>query len=194
MTKTIRLFLCTMILLVATATSAFASYQTYLGGDSNYILVDAHMDTGWYVDKSSLNVQMYNPPQYIIAINVCTVPNAPMPAVATHPSPKSRPCASSTTTTCERCTSTAIPAPATGATLIRTVAGPRPASVCPLAKKPSNLPMGWSSTICTDLAVLGRRLFRALIPHRNKISAKESCRIEDVFPSSIRQLAISRFT
>ena len=76
MTKTIRLFLCTMILLVATATSAFASYQTYLGGDSNYILVDAHMDTGWYVDKSSLNVQMYNPPQYIIAINVCTVPNA----------------------------------------------------------------------------------------------------------------------
>lgn len=76
MTKAIRLLLCTLMLLIATTACAFAYYPTYLGGDDNYIMVDGHMGYGYYVDKSSLNVQMYNPPQYIIAINVCTVPDA----------------------------------------------------------------------------------------------------------------------
>ena len=79
MKNVIRLFLCTMMLLFATTACTFAysnPYPKYLGGDTNFILVDGHMGTAWYVDKSSLNVQMYEPPQYIIAINVCTVNNA----------------------------------------------------------------------------------------------------------------------
>lgn len=51
-------------------------YPDYLNGDSNYILCDGHMGYAWYVDRSSLTVQKYEPPQYIIAVNVVTVPNA----------------------------------------------------------------------------------------------------------------------
>ena len=76
MKKAFRLFLCTLMVLIATTACAFASYPRHLNGDDNFVLVDAHMGTGWYVDKSSLNVQMYNPPQYIIAVNVCAVNDA----------------------------------------------------------------------------------------------------------------------
>ncbi|WP_282927851.1 hypothetical protein [Megamonas funiformis] len=34
------------------------------------------MGSAWYVDRSSLNVQKYEPPQYIIAVNVVRVDNA----------------------------------------------------------------------------------------------------------------------
>ena len=57
--------------------TAFASpYPDHLNGDPNYILCDGHMGVAWYVDRSSLNVQKYAPPQYIIAVNVVTVPDA----------------------------------------------------------------------------------------------------------------------
>lgn len=52
------------------------SYPVYLNGDRNYILCDAYKETAWYLDRSSLNVQKYDPPQYIIAVNVVTVPDA----------------------------------------------------------------------------------------------------------------------
>lgn len=58
--------LCVM----AFASVAFANYPTHLNGNPNYICVDGHMGTAWYVDRSSLVNQMYNPPQYILAINV----------------------------------------------------------------------------------------------------------------------------
>lgn len=51
------------------------SYPVYLNGDRNYILCDAYKETAWYLDRSSLNVQKYDPPQYIIAVNVVTVPD-----------------------------------------------------------------------------------------------------------------------
>jgi hypothetical protein len=47
-----------------------ANYPDHLNGDRNYIMVDGHMGTAWYVDRSSLNVQKYAPPEYIIAVNV----------------------------------------------------------------------------------------------------------------------------
>lgn len=52
------------------------SYPVYLNEDRNYILCDAYKETAWYLDRSSLNVQKYDPPQYIIAVNVVTVPDA----------------------------------------------------------------------------------------------------------------------
>ena len=51
-------------------------YSSHLGGNPNYILCDGHMGTAWYVDRSSLVVQKYEPPQYIIAVNVVTVNDA----------------------------------------------------------------------------------------------------------------------
>ena len=47
-----------------------ANYPMYLNGDRNFIRCDGHMGTAWYVDRTSLVVQQYEPPQYIIAVNV----------------------------------------------------------------------------------------------------------------------------
>ena len=49
---------------------AYSAYPAHLGGNPNYILCDGHMGVAWYVDRSSLVVQKYEPPQYIIAVNV----------------------------------------------------------------------------------------------------------------------------
>lgn len=56
--------------------TANANYPVHLNGDPNFILVDGHMGTAWYLDRSSLNVQKYAPPHYIIAVNIVTVRNA----------------------------------------------------------------------------------------------------------------------
>ena len=60
-----------------TCSMASASgYPDYLGGDRNLLLSGGHMGIGWYVDKSSLVVQQYQPPVYRIAVNVLTVDDA----------------------------------------------------------------------------------------------------------------------
>ena len=53
-----------------------ANYPMYLNGDRNFIRCDGHMGTAWYVDRTSLVVQKYEPPQYIIAVNVLTARSA----------------------------------------------------------------------------------------------------------------------
>ena len=74
MKKLIISFISVFMLMISTA---FASpYPDHLNGDPNYILCDGHMGVAWYVDRSSLNVQKYAPPQYIIAVNVVTIPDA----------------------------------------------------------------------------------------------------------------------
>ena len=65
-------FLCTLLF----AGTVMASYPDYLGGNRNLLLCGGHMGIGWYVDKTSLVVQEYNPPVYQIAVNVLSVPNA----------------------------------------------------------------------------------------------------------------------
>ncbi len=62
------LFLC--------GTASAFGYPDYLDGDRNFLLCGGHMDVGWYVDKSSLVVQQYNPPVYRLAVNVLVVDNA----------------------------------------------------------------------------------------------------------------------
>lgn len=72
-----RLFLLLAVLfLFAFAPSAFANYPTYLNGDRDFIRCDGHMGTAWYVDRTSLVVEEYSPPQYIIAVNVVTARSA----------------------------------------------------------------------------------------------------------------------
>ena len=71
--------LCTVfftLLLLAFASVASANYPYYLNGNSDYVRVDGHMGTAWYIDKTSLVNQMYAPPYYKLAINVVTAKSA----------------------------------------------------------------------------------------------------------------------
>lgn len=74
MKKTISMIIC--IILFSFASIANADYPTYLNGDRNLIFCDGHMGTAWYVDRRTLVVQKYEPPQYIIAINLVTAQSA----------------------------------------------------------------------------------------------------------------------
>lgn len=75
--KKIVVFSITLLLMQVTSIAlAYAPYPIYLGGNHNFILCDGHMGSAWYVDKSSLTVQKYEPPQYIIAVNVVRVDQA----------------------------------------------------------------------------------------------------------------------
>lgn len=60
------------------ANASYPSFPTHLNGDSNFILLTGTPQSGTahYADRSSLVVEKYEPPQYIIDINVCSVPKA----------------------------------------------------------------------------------------------------------------------
>lgn len=76
MKKLCMAFIIACITMLSSVAFANDLYPDHLNGNSNYILCDGHMGYAWYVDRSSLNVQKYAPPQYIIAVNVVEVPNA----------------------------------------------------------------------------------------------------------------------
>lgn len=65
-----------MLFVLSISTVAFANYPTYLNGNRNYVLCDGQMGVGMYLDKSSLNVEKYAPPQYIISVDVVMVGDA----------------------------------------------------------------------------------------------------------------------
>lgn len=60
----------------ALSPTAFADYPAYLNGDRNLILCDGRRGVAWYVDRTSLVVQKYEPPEYIIAVDVLTAESA----------------------------------------------------------------------------------------------------------------------
>lgn len=76
MAKNFFLMALTILFISAFEHQTFANYPTYLNGDRNFILCDGKMGTAWYVDRSSLNVHRYNPPNYIIAVNVVSASSA----------------------------------------------------------------------------------------------------------------------
>ena len=76
MRKIVPVFIVIFLMMFTSVALAYNPYPMNLGGDSNFILCDGHMGKAWYVDKSSLNVQKYEPPQYIIAVNVVSVNQA----------------------------------------------------------------------------------------------------------------------
>ncbi len=45
-------------------------YPKYLYDDENYIICDAHMDTGWYIDKSSIALEKEDDNQIILSVTV----------------------------------------------------------------------------------------------------------------------------
>lgn len=76
MKKIISVLAVMFVMLTAAVAMASSNYPDHLAGDDNFIICDGHMGTAWYIDRSSLVVEKYEPPQYIIAVNVVTVDNA----------------------------------------------------------------------------------------------------------------------
>ena len=59
----------TIFFLISNVTFA-AVDENYFNGDKNYIYCGASMGAGYFVDRSSLIVEKYNPPIYVISIDV----------------------------------------------------------------------------------------------------------------------------
>ena len=53
--------------------SAVGWFPDHLYDDPNYIAAYAHMGAGSYVDASSLAVEVYDPPRYILTVDVAQV-------------------------------------------------------------------------------------------------------------------------
>ena len=70
------LYVCCLLLAGGNAFANENPYGAHLGGNERYILVDGHMGTAWYLDKDSLYVERYEPPQCIIIADICTVERA----------------------------------------------------------------------------------------------------------------------
>ena len=73
MRKIVSLLVAVFILVLSSVTFA---YPAHLNGDTNYIFCDANMGYGKYIDYNSLSIKKYAPPEYIIAVEVVTVPDA----------------------------------------------------------------------------------------------------------------------
>ena len=73
--KRIVLIIIALCMMVVSHT-VFASYPKYLGENKNYIICAGHHGIGYYIDRSSLDVEKYNPPHYIIAVKVAIVEDA----------------------------------------------------------------------------------------------------------------------
>ncbi|MCR5176250.1 MAG: hypothetical protein K6C05_05310 [Anaerovibrio sp.] len=72
MLKGIKIAVFTLMIMLISTVSAFATYpQTMSNG--NLVLVDAGMGVGRYADRTSVVVQKYAPPYYQITINVVPV-------------------------------------------------------------------------------------------------------------------------
>lgn len=74
--KKVFLLLLSLCLFLMAGTASASMYQRFLNDDPNYVIVDGHTGEAWYLDRSSLYVEKYDPPQYIIVANVCRVPHA----------------------------------------------------------------------------------------------------------------------
>lgn len=74
--KRIVSMICLLAVLMMASLAQASGYEDYYNGDRNYPLVWGQMGVAWYLDKSSLVCQDYNPPCYTLAINVIVVPDA----------------------------------------------------------------------------------------------------------------------
>ena len=74
-----KIFLSALILFGLMLTfqpSAQAAYPAHINGDHDYILTFGRQGVGYYVQRSSLNVEQYKPPIYILSIKVYYVNDA----------------------------------------------------------------------------------------------------------------------
>lgn len=68
--------LLTILLSFSAASICSAGYSIYLNDDKNYILCDGHMGQGWYIVRDSLAVEEYEPPEYVIRVEMVAAESA----------------------------------------------------------------------------------------------------------------------
>ena len=68
----IRIAWLTLVLMLAMVATALANYPSTLDS-GNLVLVDGGRGVGYYADRSSVKVEKYAPPEYLLAINVVSV-------------------------------------------------------------------------------------------------------------------------
>lgn len=73
MKKTVDCIIILTILMISSVCLAASAKEIYFNGDKNYIQYDSGMGRIWYVIANTVNVQKYNPPEYIVAIDVVQV-------------------------------------------------------------------------------------------------------------------------
>ena len=62
--------------LILSTCAASADYPDYLDAEKNYVLCGMHAGTGWYINRKSVKVLLYDPPNYRIAVDVAVVRDA----------------------------------------------------------------------------------------------------------------------
>ena len=68
--------LLSFFLLIFSASAASAEYRDNFGNNHEYVLCGMHAGTGWYINRESVNVLLYDPPNYRIAVDVAVVRDA----------------------------------------------------------------------------------------------------------------------
>ncbi len=79
-----KIFLSALIffgLMLSFQPNAHAGYPMYLEGNPDWVITYAHTGVAWYLQKSSLNVELYNPPFYIISVRVQNVCYDDLPSI-----------------------------------------------------------------------------------------------------------------
>ena len=74
--KTLILFLISFLISSTTFAASFA--DKFLDGDSRYIEVGGSMGNGFFIDRESVDVELYDPPIYIISMEILSVPIHPV--------------------------------------------------------------------------------------------------------------------
>ena len=69
--KTLILFLISVLISSTTFAASFA--DKFLDGDSRYIEVGGSMGNGFFIDRESVDVELYDPPIYIISMEMILV-------------------------------------------------------------------------------------------------------------------------
>ena len=64
------------IALIFSANAASAEYPDYLDAKKVYVLCGMHAGTGWYINRKSIDVTQFDPPNFWLAVEVAVVPRA----------------------------------------------------------------------------------------------------------------------
>ena len=68
--------LLTFVAIILSTNITQAEYPKVFGDRCEYVLCGMHAGTGWYINRKSVNIQLYDPPNYRIACDVAVVRDA----------------------------------------------------------------------------------------------------------------------
>lgn len=73
MRRAVRVLMAFFVFFIAVIGVSQAWYPKYFDDNKDLIFITGRMGEGFYVDRSSLVVEKYEPPQYIITVNVVRI-------------------------------------------------------------------------------------------------------------------------